>query len=65
MGVQEKMCATVAAMMKPELTAIRNQSDTVAHRFGDTSVERLPVVDAEGLLLGTVSKRDLLRHGRF
>lgn len=37
----------------------------VAHRFGDITTERLPVVDAHGKLLGTIAKGDLLRHGRF
>ena len=37
----------------------------VALRFADTTQERLPVVDRAGKLLGTVSKGDVLRHGRF
>src|SRR5262249_53949498 len=37
----------------------------VALRFGDTWMEKLPVVDDEGRLLGTVSKGDLLRRGQF
>lgn len=37
----------------------------VALRFSETPLERLPVVDAKGKLLGTVSKGDVLRHGRF
>ena len=37
----------------------------VALLFSDTAAERLPVVDAHGTLLGTVSKGGLLRHGRF
>jgi CIC family chloride channel protein len=37
----------------------------LAARFAETSLERLPVVDAERNLLGTVSKGDVLKHGRF
>jgi len=37
----------------------------IAARFAETSLERLPVVDHQGCLLGTVSKGDVLRHGRF
>jgi CIC family chloride channel protein len=37
----------------------------VAVRFGETWMERLPVVDEDGHLLGTISKGDLLRRGRF
>jgi CIC family chloride channel protein len=37
----------------------------VAARFADTPLERLPVVDGERKLLGTISKRDLLRQGTF
>lgn len=36
-----------------------------ATRFGRTSLERLPVVDAQRHFLGTVSKGSLLRQGRF
>jgi CIC family chloride channel protein len=37
----------------------------VAARFADTSLERLPVVDAENSLLGTVSKGDVIKRGKF
>ncbi len=37
----------------------------LAARFAETSLERLPVVDAENNLLGTVSKGDVLRRGTF
>jgi len=37
----------------------------VASRFADADLERLPVVDENHRLIGTVSKRDLLKHGRF
>ena len=36
-----------------------------ALRFADTPHERLPVVDDQGRLVGTLSKREVLRHGRF
>jgi CIC family chloride channel protein len=37
----------------------------LASRFAETSLERLPVVDRDSNLLGTVSKGDVLKHGRF
>ena len=37
----------------------------VALRFGETSLERLPVVDDAGRFAGTVSRSDVLRRGRF
>jgi CIC family chloride channel protein len=37
----------------------------VAARFADADLERLPVVDEQRRLVGTVSKRDVLKHGRF
>jgi CIC family chloride channel protein len=37
----------------------------VAARFTETELERLPVVDAHARLVGTVSMRDVLKHGRF
>lgn len=37
----------------------------VADRFAEVDLERLPVVDPQHRLVGTVSKRDLLKHGRF
>ena len=37
----------------------------VAGRFGDTDLERLPVVDGGRRLAGTVAMRDLLARGRF
>jgi CIC family chloride channel protein len=37
----------------------------VAARFAEADLERLPVVDDKRRLVGTVSKRDVLKHGRF
>jgi CIC family chloride channel protein len=37
----------------------------VAARFGEGDLERLPVVDSEKRLLGTISMRDLLARGTF
>lgn len=37
----------------------------VAARFASTTMEHFPVVDRAGRLVGTVSKGDVLRHGRF
>ena len=59
---------TVAAdVLEPSVPCVRADMSLseVAHLFGETAMERLPVVDAHGLLLGTISKRELLHHGRF
>jgi CIC family chloride channel protein len=37
----------------------------VASRFSQTPLERLPVVDLDRRLLGTISKSDVLKQGRF
>ncbi len=37
----------------------------LANRFSGTALEKLPVIDQNGCLLGTISKGDILRHGRF
>jgi CIC family chloride channel protein len=37
----------------------------VAARFAEADQERLPVVDDRHHLVGAVSKRDVLKHGRF
>lgn len=37
----------------------------VAARFADSPLERLPVVDRDRRLIGTISKGDLLRQGTF
>jgi len=37
---------------------------TIAHHFSTRNIRRLPVVDAEGCLLGQISRRDLLSAAR-
>ena len=37
----------------------------VAARFAEADLERLPVVDERKHLVGTISKREVLKHGRF
>jgi len=37
----------------------------VAARFGDSDLERLPVVDVDRRVVGTIAMRDLLARGRF
>jgi len=37
----------------------------VAKQFGQGDLERLPVVDANKKLIGTVAMRDVLARGRF
>ena len=59
---------TLAAdVMDSSIPVVRSDMSLseVAHLFGGTAMERLPVADMHGVLLGTISKRELLRHGRF
>ena len=37
----------------------------VAPRFAETWLDKLPVVDADGRLQGTIAAADVLRRGRF
>ncbi|MFL5274610.1 MAG: chloride channel protein [Anaeromyxobacteraceae bacterium] len=37
----------------------------VAARFAEEDLERLPVVDDRNVLVGSISKRNVLKHGRF
>jgi CIC family chloride channel protein len=37
----------------------------VARRFGETWLDKLPVVDADGKLVGSIAASDVLRRGRF
>ena len=46
------------------ITASMSLAD-VASRFAEADLERLPVVDDQRRLVGTVSKRDMLKHGKF
>jgi CIC family chloride channel protein len=48
----------------PPLTTGMTLAEAAAH-FAESDLERLPVVDDRGRLYGTVSKRDLLKHGKF
>lgn len=56
-----------ADVMEEELAPVTTSMTLadVAARFADTDVERLPVVDEHRRLVGTVSKREVLKHGRF
>jgi CIC family chloride channel protein len=58
------VAADVMDASVPSLTPAMALSE-VAARFADSDLERLPVVDERGRLMGTVSKRDVLKHGRF
>ena len=60
-------CVIAADVMTTEIKSVTlNMSlQEVALRFSALSVERLPVVDELGRLMGTVSKSDILRHSRF
>lgn len=57
----------VAADVMEEREPIQSQLSLaeVAARFAESDQERLPVVDDQGRLIGAVSKRDLLKHGKF
>jgi CBS domain-containing protein len=37
----------------------------VALHFEETDLERLPVVDDRGRLIGAVSRRAVMKHGKF
>ena len=37
----------------------------VARIFAEVPSEELPVVDPHGKLIGTLSKKEVMRHGRF
>ncbi len=62
------LVATIAAdVMDRRLQPITPELSLseVASRFVQTPLERLPVVDPERRLLGTISKSDVLKQGRF
>ena len=62
--VQKAFGTTVAELMEPEVI-VCNPDDTVeqaATVMHEHDISRLPVVDADGTLLGLVTRRDLLRH---
>lgn len=56
----------VADYMSTQVQTLSQDADVVvaADTFLASSVRRLPVVDAEGLLIGQVSRRDILRAAR-
>lgn len=61
--VQKALGATVAEVMNPEPVTVR-ASDTIeqaATLMHDHDVSRLPVVDADGRLVGIVARSDILR----
>jgi CIC family chloride channel protein len=57
----------VAADVMSEEQPITNHMTLaeVAARFAEADLERLPVVDEQRRLVGMISKRDVLKHGRF
>jgi CIC family chloride channel protein len=59
---------TVAAdLMDPTLEPLGHDDplSRAAERFTSTWLDKLPVVDTNGRLLGTISKQDIFRHGHF
>jgi len=48
----------------PPITTSMTLSE-VAARFAESDLERLPVVDERKRLAGAISKKDVLKHGRF
>ena len=48
----------------PPMTTSMTLSE-VAARFAEADLERLPIVDERSRLVGAVSKKDVLKHGRF
>jgi len=60
MTVAADVMDTAIKPVSPELSL-----SELAARFANTALEKLPVVDGNGRLLGTISKGDILRHGHF
>ena len=58
------VAADVMDEVMPPITTAMTLSE-VAARFAEADHERLPVVDDRKRLVGTISKRDVLKHGRF
>ena len=56
-----------ADIMDRQLAPLR-PDENLAHaaaRFGESGHDRLPVIDVDGKLIGTVAVQDVLRRGRF
>lgn len=51
-------------MTEPVVISPQTHLMTVANHFSTMSIRRLPVVDDSGILLGQISRRDLLRAAR-
>ena len=60
MTVASDVMDTGIVPITPELSLAE-----VAARFSETPLEHLPVVDGQRRLLGTISKSDVLRRGRY
>jgi len=60
MTVAADVMDTAIKPLSPDLSL-----SELAARFASTALEKLPVVDGNGRLLGTISKGDILRHGHF
>ncbi|WP_371877541.1 chloride channel protein [Pyxidicoccus parkwayensis] len=58
--IAEDILDTRVSPITPDLSLAE-----VARRFSETALERLPVVDSDYRLLGTISKRDVLKQGTF
>jgi CIC family chloride channel protein len=58
--IAEDILDTRVSPITPDLSLAE-----VARRFSETALERLPVVDGDYRLLGTISKRDVLKQGTF
>jgi chloride channel protein, CIC family len=58
------VAADVMDSTLPPVTPTMTVSEVAAH-FEETDLERLPVVDDRGRLVGTVAMRDLVAHGSF
>jgi CIC family chloride channel protein len=58
------VAADVMDSTLPPVTPTMTVSEVAAH-FAETDLERLPVVDERGRLIGAVSRRAVMKHGKF
>ena len=58
------VAADVMDATLPPVTPNMTVSEVAVH-FEETDLERLPVVDERGRLIGAISRRAVMKHGKF